>query len=329
MAESKKKDEKEQKLGIEERLTQSAIMLQTASKPMFNFITMATPWIIKFCSSAWATYRALPKNEVKFLTGFIFCFFGGLYPVTFAAIQAAEHGGREKVVEALTTLSVEALTIIEQSKKDDEKDEDGDGIVDVKQIDNKQFLMRKVSLVMTKIDPKKVDLAIQSIYRVWISVLAVLMIQFARTISMALTMTDFVMKPVNRYVAPTISLATPDEYKKWVPVVLGWVVKSIAMSIAWFIQTLLSAVTSALSGGLMMADAMLHICVQKKWTFGGLITVDLDKTYLDEIAMYSFAAIGFYFQFMLKFDVPFPFNLILWPIELFEYYLRWTITTEN
>jgi hypothetical protein len=46
----------------------------------------------------------------------------------------------------------------------------------------------------------------------------------------------------------------------------------------------------------------------------------------DEVLSYGLAALGFYFQFSLNFDVPFPFNLLLWPLEFVEYYLRWSIT---
>jgi hypothetical protein len=73
-------------------------------------------------------------------------------------------------------------------------------------------------------------------YTVWLSVAAVLSIQFARTISMALSIAAFLKKPCDRFLAPTLNLIIPDEYEKWVPVVLSWIVKGIAMSIAWYIQ---------------------------------------------------------------------------------------------
>mmetsp|Transcript_11298 Transcript_11298/g.16599 ORF Transcript_11298/g.16599 Transcript_11298/m.16599 type:complete len:328 (+) Transcript_11298:125-1108(+) len=325
MSENKKKSD----VDVKKAITQSAEMLQKVAKPVVAAITAALPWIIKGCSVAWSWYQSLPKNAIKFLTGFVFCFFGGLYPVTFAAIQAAEHGGRKKVTEALSVLSEEALVIIEQSKKDDEKDDDGDGVADVKQIDNKTYVMRKVNLVMTKIDPKKVDEAVATLYRVWLSVVAVLMVQFARTISMALSMSKFIMKPVDRFIAPTISLATPEEYKRWVPIVLGWIVKSFAMSIAWYIQTVISAVTSAMSGSSLIADAFLHFCVARNWTLKGLITEKRDDTYVDEVVMYLFAALGIYFQFSMNFDLPFPFNILMAPVEIVEYYLKWTITNSK
>ena len=70
--------------------------------------------------------------------------------------------------------------------------------------------------------PAQVDKAITSIYKVWLSVAAVLTLQFARTISLALTISDCIKKAVNRYCTPTIQVLVPDEYDKWVPIIVGW-----------------------------------------------------------------------------------------------------------
>jgi hypothetical protein len=311
-----------------ETLTKAAETVQSMARPLFAFLGLFVPLLMAAISKCWFLYQTLPKNVVKFWSGFVFCFFGGLYPVTFAAIQAAEHGGRAQVVESLAALGEEALVILEESKKDDAKDDDNDGIPDVLQISSREFAMRKFHLVVTKMDPKKVDTALATLYRVWLSVAAVLMVQFARTISLALSISDFIQLPMNRYVTPTIELATPAPYRRWVPVILGWFVKSIAMSIAWYIQTIISAVTSALIGAQMMAWAFYDGCIYHKWTLRGLIPLNRDETYLDEMLTYFFAALGIYVQFKMNFDVPFPYNLILWPLELIEYYLRWIITSK-
>jgi len=304
----------------------AAETLQAVARPLIQALTFALPSIISVSSKAWAFYKTLPKNAIMFLTGFIFCFFGGLYPVTFAAVQAAEHGGRKAVVDALTEISDEAMIVIEASKKDDKEDDDKDGKADVNQIDGKELMLRKFNLVITKMDPQKVDNAIGAIYRVWLSVAAVLTLQFARTIALALAISDFLKQPIDRYIAPTVAMATPDKYKKWVPVILGWLVKSIAISIAWFIQSVISAFTSAATGGLMMARATYDALVYRKITLGGLMPTDHEDTAIDEVFSYVFAALGFYFQLSLGFNMPFPFNLMLWPLECAEYYLRWTIT---
>ncbi len=126
------------------------------TKPIIQFITKATPVIITSCQRAWAFYKTLPEDYIQLIIGLIFCFFGGLFPVVFAAVEAAKHGGISDVTTALGDLSDEAMKIIEASKKDDEKDEDRDGKKDVEQIDTKALLMRKTNLVLSKMNPEKV-----------------------------------------------------------------------------------------------------------------------------------------------------------------------------
>jgi hypothetical protein len=98
------------------------------------------------------------------------------------------------------------------------------------------------------------------------------------------------------------------------------------MSIAWYIQAVISAVTSAMTGALMISRTALSIARKNGWTFGGLIPDSDDDTAIDEYTSYVFAFIGCYVQFKMNFDVPFPMNLILFPFEMAEYFIRWTIT---
>jgi hypothetical protein len=196
--------------------------LQGLAKPVLDVSTFLIPLLIKYGGIARDLYAKLPQNVITFIIGFIFCFFGGLYPVFFSAVEAAEQCGRAQVMAALSELTDEISKIVEESKKDDKVDADGDGKADVTQIEGKKLLARKTMLVIRKMDPKRVDSAVASIYQVWMAVAAVITIEFARAISMALAIAEFVKRPVDRFVAPTIQLAVPDEYDKWVPVILGW-----------------------------------------------------------------------------------------------------------
>ena len=58
------------------------------------------------------------------------------------------------------------------------------------------------------------------------------------------------------------------------------------MSVAWKIQTVISAFTSACAGGLIMARALVAIMSKGKKNH--------DDTNADEIASYAFAGLGFY-----------------------------------
>lgn len=306
-------------------LTKAAEMLQKVSKPLIAFVTFATPIVIRTCQTLYAIWIKLPVETVRFLIGFVFCFFGGIYPTLFAVIQAAKHGGLQTIEKALVDLSNEAMVIIEHNKKDDEVDDDNDGIPDVQQIDGKALLIRKASLVLQKINPTKVNDALSALLTIWLSVMATLKVQFARTISLALTIGDFLQKPVDHIIAPTLQSAIPKEYGKWVPVILSWITKSIAMSIAFYVQAVISAFTSALEGGLIMARTLLRVAHKKGYTLFGLVKENHEDSSLDEYLSYAFAAMGFYFQFSMGFETPFPFNIILFPLEAAETYIRWKL----
>ena len=53
----------------------------------------------------------------------------------------------------------------------------------------------------------------QPMCTVWMSVLAVLTIQFARTIALALTISDFFKNFADRFLLPIVRAATPQEYQ--------------------------------------------------------------------------------------------------------------------
>ena len=215
-------DEKQKADNAAKNAAELAEKLQGLAKPVLEAIVFAIPLIIKYGRVVRVYIDKLPANAFNFLVGFIFCFFGGLYPVLFAAIQAANYGGRKAVMDALRDIADEVLKIIEESKKDDKVDADGDGKADVNELATKEFVQRKFLLVIKKMDPLKVDKAISNIYQVWLAVAAVLTIEFARAISLALSIAEFIKQPTNRYIAPFVKKVVPDEYDKWVPIILGW-----------------------------------------------------------------------------------------------------------
>lgn len=296
----------------------AAEIVQKFARPLLDATFKVLPVVINLSQTSYKFYRRLPIEYVQLLIGTVMCFFGGFYPTVLAALQAAEHGGLTTVRKALSVLSKEVMVIIEENKKDDKVDADGDGIADAKQIDGKELLARKAKLILAKINPEKVNDAIVSIYKVWISVLAVLTIQFARTIALSLTISSFIKQLADRFLLPIVRRAIPKEYQQWCPVVLDWWYKSIGISIAWKIQTIISAFTSAIAGGLIMSRALMLI------RFKG--AKNHEDTYRDEILSYVFGGIGFYFQYGQSFDPPGVVKLLLWPVELAEYYIRWSIT---
>lgn len=76
-----------------------------------------------------------------------------------------------------------------------------------------------------------------------------------------------------------------------------------------------------------MARASYEALRVRGITLGGIIKEDHNDMEADEYLSYAYAALGFTFQLMLGFSLPFPFNVILWPFELAEWSIRWSITS--
>lgn len=302
------------------------ILATTYLQPAIQFITDVTPVLITNVQKAWSHYKSLPQEYILLFIGFVYCFFGGVFPSLLSAIEAAKHGGIVELGTALNTLSVEALGIVNASKKDDDLDEDADGKKDVTQVDAKALIVRKANLIMTKMNPQKINEALNSIYKVWLAVVATLTLEFAQTVALAMSIGHFLKKPCDRYLSPMIKNALPDKYDKWVPILLGWATKSIAMSIAWSFNSVISAVSSSMVGSLFITRSLIKIANDREMTFNGLIPKDDKNTQIDELASYVFAFMGVWFQFKIQFSLPVIMRLFLWPIEIAEWFIQWSVT---
>jgi len=314
--------EKESNKGEKQIITKTkdfAIKLQKLSKPAFEFFCVLLPILIDCGHKFQTLWNKLDDSIVKSIIGFAFCFFGGFYPTLFAGVQAAEQGGRAIVVESLNELSIEATRIIEESKKDDKQNSD------LKKLSNQEFMKRKTLFVLQKMNPEKVNTALRNIYTVWLAVISVLVVQFARTIQMANSIAEFLSRPVDRFMAPVVTAAIPDEYKQWIPVILSWTCKTIGMSLAWTVTSIQAAFASSMQGGLMLSRSAIEALRKRNIRLGGLIKDNDEDTNFDEYAAYFFAAIGFLFQIKCGLNPPFPLNIILFPFKIGEWSLRYGV----
>lgn len=163
--------------------------------------------------------------------------------------------------------------------------------------------------------------ACAGLYVSWLAVFATLKVQFAATVALALSIADALKNPVKWWIEPACLLATPTPYAKWVPVILDWIVKAIGMSIAWAIQRVISAAVSAVRGAKIAVSSLWAFLRRRRITLGGYCPCDIEDSYVDEIASYGLAALGFYCQYKLGFAVPFPLNYLLWPFQAAETYI--------
>ena len=92
-------------------------------------------------------------------------------------------------------------------------DDDGDGIPDVDQISPQELAVRKAKMVLKAVDPESVNTQMALIYTGWIGVIAVLKIEFARTITLGNAIGDKLYGPVEHFLQPLAMNMCPEEYK--------------------------------------------------------------------------------------------------------------------
>ena len=295
----------------------------TVTQALISLGKTVLPPTIRLIGSVVGFYRALPQDAILAQVGLVYCFAGGYYPTLFSSLQAARHCGLDIMVAAIQDLTDEAVKVI-----------DATADIPLDEWSRREVFLYQTNIVIKTVDPVKINQAAGALYTTWLGVSAVLEKEYARVISLSLTMAYYLERVAHWILEPPVKLLVPKDYHNWVPVVIGWGCKAAAMKIAWRIQRILTASTSAMFGGVLFARAILRMLHRRGFTLFGWIDETGRETPLDEIIGFAVAAIGFYTQMQAQFEnnfsfvVPFPLSLVTWPFDWAEKWIQWAITRE-
>lgn len=302
--------------------TKVAPVIGTISEGLVKLL----PIFFELYTRAMAFWKSLEpyKPDLLFpsICGLIMCFFGGDFVTLIAAVEAYRMSGYEATQESFASIAQDFKKIAAENKKDDDVDADGDGVKDVLQISTADLVKRKTILFIKVADPKRLTDAIAVISATFFAVVATLKLQFAKTITLGCAIGDAISKPADKYLLPILEKSLPKEYAKWAGPVMHYLIKSFAISVAWTVQRVLSAVHSAMRGGLMFSRNILTYLHKMNY-----LHIDAEDTILDEVVGYGFALVGVWFQLSLGFSIPFPLNVVLFPFTFLEYALMWVVNS--
>jgi len=264
----------------------------------------------------------LPMDVLTAIFGLVLCFFGGTFAVSIAAFEAFMMVGYADTKVAFAYLYSEFLKVKNSYIEDDLKDDDGNGIPDVQEITTEQLIQRKALLFLSSVeDPEKITEAWGGVVSGFLAVLATLKIEFAKVITLGAAIGNTLRKPLAYVMAPVLGQLLGDKYARWTNVIINSTAKLIAISIAWNVQKVVSAFHSAIKGGLIFSRHII-LFLNKK----GYLSINHEDTYLDEIVGWGIALVGFWFQLSNFFALPFPWNVLLFPLTLLEWVLIWLIS---
>jgi len=242
--------------------------------------------------------------------------------VSIAAFEAFMLVGYEDSKSALAYLYSEFRKVMDNYIQDDQRDDDGNGIPDVLEISTDKLVQRKVLLFFSSVeDPEKLTQAWAGVASGFLAVLATLKIEFAKVITLGVAIGNTLRKPLAFVMAPVLGHLLGEKYAKWTNVIINTTAKLIAISIAWTIQKVVSAFHSAIKGGLLFSRHII-IFLNKK----GYLSIHHEDTYIDEVVGWGFAIVGFWFQLSNFFTLPFPWNIVLFPLTVIEWVLIWLIS---
>jgi len=304
-----------------------ACFLKYLVKPLIVII-MFYIWLGK---RLYAIYQVLPVNVVKMIFGVGLCFFGGVYFETIAAAEAFRSFGGQALWEELCIVWEEAK-LAHAATEEDEKKEKENG-VDVSQMSANELINHKAKVAMAAVkDPERLMKAVQFLFSAYLSVIATLKFQFAKTVALALGIASMLELPLVRCFGPILAPAMGEEIQHWIPAIIGTVIKVIAVVVASLIQSIISAFYSGLRGGQIFSVALINMLgengfMDKCPDWLAKKPFDANESYLDEAIGYPLAAFGFAWQLMHGMEPSFPWNIVLFPLTIVKWILRWQIFT--
>lgn len=286
-----------------------------------NAIDASWPYAVLAYNKGCEGWKMLePYNPEQFfpiIAGLAMCFFGGSYLTLIAAIEAIRLSVWDRLSKSIRVLWKNYCIAQEANKKDDERDDDGDGIADVDQISNSELFTRKVYVFAKAIDPEQSSEALTAVWAGFLSVLATIRIKFAQFITLGCAMGDMAHANLGPKLLPLVTEALPTELKKWAPTLVRQLFSTLGVMAAMFLQTFVGGFHAAVRGAQIVISSGFDLA-KKRGMIGADFDTDGQKAAAASVVL---AAIGFLWQLRNGFAVPFPLNVLLLPATIVEWLL--------
>ena len=134
------------------------------------------PLYIKLFQLGYRLYHELPTDLLSALIGLGLSFCGGAYCASISAIEAVRMSGWDRTQSALEEIYTDACAMYEAYVADASTNAADD------------LLTRKLAVVAVAVkDPEKLSAALGGLYTSWLAVQAVLRIEFAKTITLGVS----------------------------------------------------------------------------------------------------------------------------------------------
>ncbi len=294
-----------------------------------------------------------PDIFFKALAGILICYFGSFFMTTIAAIEALYLcGSYQSLFEHIQVVYSEARRALKkvekqkESKKMEAKEETKDSNsanesteTDAKAVDGGDMKTEKPvdALTMSEqvellsaVDPKRLSTAVFEIAKGLFAIITTLKSSFAKTLTLGNAISTSFESPALTYLEPLLRPQLPPAWQNWSASLLTYGLKFLAISLAWRLRKLLTAVHSAVRGGAFAAHYLLHYLVLFSKLPPTIASNPQKQQSLKYLIGYGLAFSGLYFQFSYQSSrLPFPLNIFLLPFLAIEHLLMWIMNSST
>ena len=249
--------------------------------------------------------------------GLILCFFGEQFATSLALYEAFMHGGGHTIYQALSDLyrQFKGLETAEETEERAEREEARRG---KHPITPDEVANRKLVVAMKSVDPKTVTKATSAIWTALLACVAAVETEFARTLSLGVSIGTALNRPAQRFVVPVLrSLAPPFAYD-WIPDGVAQTCRFAGAVLTYLLlsESIVGAIYAGVKGGHLLLDSFLEFCDSH-----GLQYLEKDR-HMDELAAWAVVALGVAFQLFVldpDDDLPFVLDIVLAPFLAVEH----------
>ena len=230
------------------------------------------PFYVKLFQLGYHAYQELPADLLMALGGLGLSVCGGAYCASISAIEAVRMSGWERTKSALLDVYTDVCAIYAAYSADTNADDDS--IRHVTRLSANDLLTRKLAVMAMAVnDPEKLSAALGGLYTSWLAVQAVLRIEFAKTITLGVsiaTMATPYLQKVGSAAAldtdpgpdsnpepqpepepgqspnpspnphkvgvPVLVHVMPPAYHHWIPMLIANTARSVGVAVAWKMQ---------------------------------------------------------------------------------------------
>ena len=249
--------------------------------------------------------------------GLTMCFFGGHFYTIIACCEAYVMCGYESSLAALEGLKAIFIKVWQTNEEYNREHHEG-GLLTHTQ-DRESMMMyvgTKLNMLADTIDKKQLTKYMGSLNQGFMAVVATMKNEFCMAVTLGNSIAVMLDKPISKFVIPMLKSLIPGKaFDDHAEDIVHAAFKAIGITIAFWLQTYISAFQAAMRGGLMASRGAMAYLIK----LGYFPDIKHEDTYIDEIVGYTIAGLGFYWQVTSGFHIPFPLNLITWPVDIVQH----------